>query len=123
LHHTRKYARPVPWSVTAVVLMACRSANDVVPVDELLRCAIQSWGELLRREDLRQHAAKGFERTVLSDAGVLSDPPSPPACQSRSSHPHEPQRSGRTHCHRQHRQTAMTEAPAVQAANYQERAL
>lgn len=47
------------------------AANDVVPVDELLRCAIQSWGELLRREDLRQHAAEGFEQVRRRIAEAL----------------------------------------------------
>lgn len=37
------------------------AANQVVPVEELLRCAVQAWGELLRREDLRQQGAEGFE--------------------------------------------------------------
>ncbi|MFH9075254.1 TetR/AcrR family transcriptional regulator [Streptomyces alboflavus] len=36
-------------------------AGGVVPVDELLRCAVQSWGELLRNEAMRQRAHAGFE--------------------------------------------------------------
>jgi AcrR family transcriptional regulator len=36
-------------------------AGTAVPVDELLRCAVQAWGELLRNEGLRQRANSGFE--------------------------------------------------------------
>ena len=41
-----------------------------VPDDELLRCAVQAWGELLRSEALRQHAESGFEqvRRQIADA-------------------------------------------------------
>jgi AcrR family transcriptional regulator len=37
------------------------AAGQPVPVDELLRCAVQSWAELLRSEELRQRAAAGFD--------------------------------------------------------------
>jgi AcrR family transcriptional regulator len=47
------------------------AAGQVVPVDELLRCAVQSWGELLRREDLRQRAAEGFEQVRQRIAEAL----------------------------------------------------
>ncbi len=38
------------------------AAGQPVPVDELLRCAVQAWGALLRHEGLRQRAVEGFER-------------------------------------------------------------
>ncbi|GAA2570001.1 MULTISPECIES: TetR/AcrR family transcriptional regulator [Streptomyces] len=41
---------------------AVDGAGNAVPVDELLRCAVQSWAELLRNEGLRQRANAGFER-------------------------------------------------------------
>jgi AcrR family transcriptional regulator len=47
------------------------TAGQVIPVDELLRCAVQAWGELLRREDLRQQAARGFEQVRLSITEAL----------------------------------------------------
>ncbi len=47
------------------------AAGQLIPVDELLRCAVQSWGELLRREDLRQHAAEGFEHVRQRIAEAL----------------------------------------------------
>jgi len=33
-----------------------------VPVAELLRCAVQAWGELLRHDGLREEAGAGFDR-------------------------------------------------------------
>lgn len=51
--------------------LAVNAAGQVIPVDELLRCAIQSWGELLRREDLRQRAAEGFEQVRQCIAAAL----------------------------------------------------
>lgn len=41
--------------------MAVDSAGQPVSVEELLRCAVQSWGELLRNEALRARAVKGFD--------------------------------------------------------------
>lgn len=41
--------------------LAVDAAGQVIPVDELLRCAVQVWGELLRHEGLRRRAAEGFE--------------------------------------------------------------
>ena len=52
--------------------LAADATGQQVPVDELLRCAGQSWGELLRRDDLRQHAAKGFEEVRQRIAEALS---------------------------------------------------
>ncbi|MFG1641232.1 TetR/AcrR family transcriptional regulator [Amycolatopsis sp. NPDC049252] len=50
--------------------VAVDAAGHAVPVDELLRCAVQAWGELLRHEGLRQHAEAGFEhvRGRIADA-------------------------------------------------------
>ncbi|MBP0461685.1 TetR/AcrR family transcriptional regulator [Streptomyces montanisoli] len=42
--------------------IAADAPGQDVPVDELLRCAVQAWGELLRHEGLRQQAGAGFER-------------------------------------------------------------
>jgi AcrR family transcriptional regulator len=47
------------------------AAGQPVPVEELLRCAVQAWGELLRNEDLRQRAVQGFEQVRLRIADVL----------------------------------------------------
>jgi AcrR family transcriptional regulator len=47
------------------------AGGQVAGVDELLRCAVQAWGELLRRDDLRQHAAAGFEDVRQRIAGAL----------------------------------------------------
>lgn len=50
--------------------LVVEGAARAVPVDELLRCAIQAWGELLRNEGLRQRANAGFEqvRERIADA-------------------------------------------------------
>lgn len=37
-------------------------AEGMVSVDELLRCAVQAWGELLRHDELRSTARAGFDR-------------------------------------------------------------
>ena len=44
--------------------------GDPIPVDELLRCGVQAWAELLRHESLHQHAAAGVDhvRTQMSAA-------------------------------------------------------
>ena len=47
------------------------AAGRAVPVDELLRCAVQAWGELLRHEGLRQRANDGFERVRKRIADTL----------------------------------------------------
>ncbi|MFD2474116.1 TetR/AcrR family transcriptional regulator [Amycolatopsis silviterrae] len=49
---------------------AVDAAGQRVPVDELLRCAVQAWGELLRHQGLRQQAQAGFEglRHRIADA-------------------------------------------------------
>jgi AcrR family transcriptional regulator len=46
-------------------------AGRPVPVDELLRCGVQAWGELLRHEGMRRHAAAGFDRVRARLAEVL----------------------------------------------------
>jgi AcrR family transcriptional regulator len=50
---------------------ATDAAGQPVPVDELLRCAVQAWGELLRNEGLRQRAVEGFEQVRRRMAEVL----------------------------------------------------
>jgi len=46
------------------------AAGHEVPVEELLRCAVQAWGELLRHDDLRRRAVEGFDavRARVADA-------------------------------------------------------
>jgi AcrR family transcriptional regulator len=50
--------------------VATDGSSQVIPVDELLRCAVQAWGELLRHEGLRQQAMAGLEdvRHRIADA-------------------------------------------------------
>ncbi|WP_433580366.1 TetR/AcrR family transcriptional regulator [Nocardia brasiliensis] len=45
-------------------------SGAAVPIEELLRCAVQAWGELLRHEELRERAEVGFEgvRRRIADA-------------------------------------------------------
>jgi AcrR family transcriptional regulator len=45
------------------------ASGEVVPTDELARCAVQAWGELLRHDSLRERASAGFDavRTRLAD--------------------------------------------------------
>ena len=47
------------------------AAGRVVPVDELLRCAVQAWAELLRHEGLRRRASVGFEQVRRAIAEAL----------------------------------------------------
>ncbi|MDJ0382370.1 TetR/AcrR family transcriptional regulator [Streptomyces sp. G-G2] len=47
--------------------------GQAVPVDELLRCAVQAWGELLRHQGLREQAGAGFERVRKRIADALRD--------------------------------------------------
>jgi AcrR family transcriptional regulator len=51
--------------------LATDAAGRQVPVDELLRCAVQAWGELLRNEDLRRQAVDGFEQVRRRMTDVL----------------------------------------------------
>lgn len=51
--------------------LAADGAGQDIPVDELLRCAVQAWGELLRHEGLRRQAGAGFERVRESIADAL----------------------------------------------------
>ena len=46
------------------------AAGDPVPVRELLRCAVQTWSELLRNEAVRSRALDGFEsvRRAIADS-------------------------------------------------------
>jgi AcrR family transcriptional regulator len=47
------------------------SAGQAVPVQELLRCAVQTWSELLRNEAVRSRAVEGFESVRRSIADAL----------------------------------------------------
>lgn len=49
------------------------AAGQIVPVDELLRCAVQAWGELLRHDGLRKRANAGFEHVRHRIAEALRD--------------------------------------------------
>ncbi|NEB77801.1 TetR/AcrR family transcriptional regulator [Streptomyces sp. SID14478] len=46
------------------------AAGREVPVDELLRCAVQTWSEMLRNEAVRSPAVEGFAtvRRTIADA-------------------------------------------------------
>jgi AcrR family transcriptional regulator len=47
------------------------AAGRPIPVDELLRCAVQAWSELLVHEGLREQALAGFEDVRQRMADVL----------------------------------------------------
>lgn len=47
------------------------AAGGVVPVEELLRCVVQTWSEILRSEEVRGGAAEGFEGVRRSIAEAL----------------------------------------------------
>ncbi|MEV5955323.1 helix-turn-helix domain-containing protein, partial [Streptomyces sp. NPDC051987] len=47
------------------------AAGQVVPVEELLQCVVQTWSELLRNDGLRARAMEGFERVRRSIADAL----------------------------------------------------
>ncbi|MFK0143385.1 TetR/AcrR family transcriptional regulator [Streptomyces murinus] len=47
------------------------AAGHDVPVEELLRCAVQTWSELLRNDDAHAHALYGFESVRASIADAL----------------------------------------------------
>ncbi|ACU72873.1 transcriptional regulator, TetR family [Catenulispora acidiphila DSM 44928] len=47
------------------------AAGRMVPVEELLRCAVQTWSEILRSEEVRDGAVKGFEGVHRSIAEAL----------------------------------------------------
>jgi AcrR family transcriptional regulator len=47
------------------------AAGREVPVDELLRCAVQAWSELLRNDAVRARAVEGFESVRGSIADAL----------------------------------------------------
>ncbi|MGV9675564.1 TetR/AcrR family transcriptional regulator [Nocardia sp. NPDC003482] len=59
---------------TADVTMAELVSAAIEPVRgdrELLRCAVQAWGELLRHDGLRQHALAGFDHVRDRVAAAL----------------------------------------------------
>lgn len=47
------------------------SAGQKVPVEELLRCAVQTWSELLRNDTVHLRALEGFEDVRRSIADAL----------------------------------------------------
>ncbi|MQY26019.1 TetR/AcrR family transcriptional regulator [Nocardia aurantia] len=47
------------------------AAGHAVPVEELLRCAVQTWSELLRNDTVRARAAEGVESVRGSIADAL----------------------------------------------------
>lgn len=47
------------------------TVGQEVPVEELLRCAVQTWSELLRNDAMRGHAFEGFEGVRRSIADAL----------------------------------------------------
>jgi AcrR family transcriptional regulator len=47
------------------------AAGQVVPVEELLRCVVQTWSELLRNEAVHARAFEGFERVRRTIADAL----------------------------------------------------
>ena len=51
--------------------MTTDAAGQPVPVTEMLRCAVQSWAELLRDEKLRGEALAGLEQVRARIAGAL----------------------------------------------------
>ncbi|MER6547013.1 helix-turn-helix domain-containing protein [Streptomyces sp. NPDC001250] len=47
------------------------AAGHTVAVDELLRCAVQAWSEMLRNDEVRGPATEGFEKVRASIADAL----------------------------------------------------
>lgn len=56
-----------PFSATIVPT----AEGGPAAVDELLRCGVQAWAELLRNEDLHQHAAAGVDYVRTQMAAAL----------------------------------------------------
>ena len=68
-------AGPAP-TVADLVVAATAAVGEApeataAPVDELLRCGVQVWAELLRHEGLRRRASAGFEGVRARLADVL----------------------------------------------------
>jgi AcrR family transcriptional regulator len=62
----------VAASLTALsVETVVDSAGRAVPVEELLRCAVQTWSEVLRNDAVRSRALEGFESVRRSIADAL----------------------------------------------------
>ncbi|MGW2958871.1 TetR/AcrR family transcriptional regulator [Streptomyces sp. NPDC001220] len=55
----------------AVTAEPVDAAGNPVPVGELLRCAVQTWGEILHHEGLHERAADGVERALGHLTAVL----------------------------------------------------
>lgn len=47
------------------------AAGHEVAVDELLRCVVQTWAEVLRNDEVRGPAVEGFERVRATVADAL----------------------------------------------------
>ncbi|MGW2701503.1 TetR/AcrR family transcriptional regulator [Streptomyces sp. NPDC001340] len=47
------------------------AAGYTIAVDELLRCVVQAWSEVLRNDEVRGPAAEGFEKVRASIADAL----------------------------------------------------
>ncbi|OIK07917.1 TetR/AcrR family transcriptional regulator [Streptomyces monashensis] len=47
------------------------AAGHEVPVEELLRCVVQTWAEVLRNDEVRGPAAEGFEKARATVADAL----------------------------------------------------
>ncbi|MCQ4045642.1 TetR/AcrR family transcriptional regulator [Streptantibioticus rubrisoli] len=68
---------PSPGDLVAASLQALSAetvtdaAGQVVPVEELLRCVVQTWSELLRNDAVHARAFEGFERVRRSIADAL----------------------------------------------------
>ncbi|MER5950425.1 helix-turn-helix domain-containing protein [Streptomyces sp. NPDC001904] len=62
-------------TVAALDALAVETVRDAagheVPVDELLRCAVQTWSEMLRNEAVRSPAVEGFDSVRRSIAGAI----------------------------------------------------
>ncbi|MFB7508760.1 TetR/AcrR family transcriptional regulator [Streptomyces broussonetiae] len=59
-------------SLTALsVETATDAAGLPVPVEELLRCAVQTWSEMLRNDAVLARATEGFDAVCHSIAGAL----------------------------------------------------
>jgi AcrR family transcriptional regulator len=61
-HSAAAPAQVADLVAAAINPVTATDPDRTAPVDELLRCAVQAWGELLRHEGLRHHAQTGFDR-------------------------------------------------------------
>ncbi len=59
----------VVWPISGATIEL--RPGDIAPTDELARCGIQAWGELMRHDTLRERAAAGFDVVRARVADVL----------------------------------------------------